>query len=652
MIRFFIGVLLFGVAFGDTYRKQLAGPPSDFPNLQIPKPDSLASFTDSFSIQVDLSQNVSKYGHCWNTSYPIEDGNFTISIISPWASNIAIIMTSPSGKNVHLNPKNGYSDHLPTWGTFGFDGLSVDSISYSLNGLVAGVYNLELCSSKKRNPNGVDAMLAVTSHSEQKLRSHVTTFDLQEDRTVGVQIFMFNETSWLDKNMRPAVSLVDYKATLEITMPNGVTAKIPFYDDGLHMDLEAQDGVYGATLEANQIGYYQTKTTVSGVHPNGVSFIRSSNQIFPISSPDLTLTGLAELDKSDGRLTFRVYVDQLSLKANKNYYGRAQVWGTRSEIVDNYYPVAWIAGLVLVNQNSSTPYLELTMDPRWVHMAQVGHPFQLREVVVQDPDTNILISHRDEIFVDCQLNKQDAIFFGSSDVVIDELMTMGPRPTKYQQTNETGKLVLVHGYCSHSVWPLSDFSGAVEFQDFEESRSNDQFAQLILQLCDQYPSCSIIAHSQGGLASLHLKAFYWSGLDKLSGGRAIQTVGSPYQGCSLAGVLAGIGKVFGYGCGTQYDLTPEGASLWLSSIPMEARDHVYYYTTEYEKNNVFDSCVTAANLFLYSPNDGTCEKKFAELEGAHFMGNTDGWCHVGDMKYPPQCTDQSRNSEMNKLAGR
>ena len=45
----------------------------------------------------------------------------------------------------------------------------------------------------------------------------------------------------------------------------------------------------------------------------------------------------------------------------------------------------------------------------------------------------------------------------------------------------------------------------------------------------------LVGHSQGGLAALHLRSFYWSGLDLVSGGRVLQSVGSPYQGCSMAG---------------------------------------------------------------------------------------------------------------------
>ncbi len=124
------------------------------------------------------------------------------------------------------------------------------------------------------------------------------------------------------------------------------------------------------------------------------------------------------------------------------------------------------------------------------------------------------------------------------------------------------KKILVHGYCSLGVWPMAHFTDAIEFSDpdtiapVESSWSHNQFALKIDKFANDNDivSCGIIAHSQGGLASLHLKDNYWSCLDNAqdsdleeNGGRLIQSVGSPYQGTPLAGNLAAIGNVFGVG---------------------------------------------------------------------------------------------------------
>ena len=63
-------------------------------------------------------------------------------------------------------------------------------------------------------------------------------------------------------------------------------------------------------------------------------------------------------------------------------------------------------------------------------------------------------------------------------------------------------------------------------------------------------------------------------------GRIIQSIGSPYLGTSLAGLLALIGGWFGIGCGINDDLTYDGAERWEASIPMEKAAEVYFYTTQ------------------------------------------------------------------------
>jgi len=199
------------------------------------------------------------------------------------------------------------------------------------------------------------------------------------------------------------------------------------------------------------------------------------------------------------------------------------------------------------------------------------------------------------------------------------------------------------------------------FQDFSQSRSNDEFALLIRELGDKYPSFSIAAHSQGGLASLHLYTYYWSGLDRSPAavgkeGRLIQTIGSPYRGCSLAGLVADIGSLFGFGCGANFDLSTDGAALWYSRIPKHPdgpESAIWYYTTSYDQSWWTESyCVLAASLVLFSPNDGTCEAKYAQLTSGHLLGNTAGECHIAGMRYQPQTQNKLRNADINSFASR
>lgn len=183
-----------------------------------------------------------------------------------------------------------------------------------------------------------------------------------------------------------------------------------------------------------------------------------------------------------------------------------------------------------------------------------------------------------------------------------------------------------------------------------------------------------IGHSQGGLVFLHLHNYYWTGLENAKGKRLIQSVGSPYQGCSGAGSAANLIKIFGVACGANNDLTTDGAKLWLSGISANARKDVYYATTTYQQGKLFgDYCNMAVNLILQWPNDGTTETKYAELpSGGNSLGNKEvkslffflkavvlkkneqfqKWCHTTGMGYPPQYTDSARNKDFNANAAR
>lgn len=229
------------------------------------------------------------------------------------------------------------------------------------------------------------------------------------------------------------------------------------------------------------------------------------------------------------------------------------------------------------------------------------------------------------------------------------------------------KKILVHGYCANTPpFPQTQFSNDVAFSDPDARRrlggndggnnwTNNQFAVKIAVFAAEQgiTGCGIIAHSQGGLAALHLYTYYWSCLDYANqgGSRLIQSVGSPYQGTPLAGNLAGLGSVFGVGCGTQNDLSTSGAQTWLSFIPSWTREQVNYYTTSFATAWWrWDYCSSATDLLLGDPEDGTVEKGRGQLPNGVNRGHKYGYCHTSGMRDPHQAEDSGRNSIMNTNA--
>ena len=134
----------------------------------------------------------------------------------------------------------------------------------------------------------------------------------------------------------------------------------------------------------------------------------------------------------------------------------------------------------------------------------------------------------------------------------------------------------------------------------------------------------------------------------------MQSVGTPYQGTNLAGVLSALGGIFGVGCGSNSNLTYSGAASWLAGIPSWARGQVHYYSTGFRSTNWWtnDFCNFASDLVLSDPEDGTVERSSAQLPGAVNQGHVSGQCHTAGMRDPAQYLDASRNSVMNANAAR
>ena len=203
---------------------------------------------------------------------------------------------------------------------------------------------------------------------------------------------------------------------------------------------------------------------------------------------------------------------------------------------------------------------------------------------------------------------------------------------------------------------MSHFTDAVKFESFNSNDSHDEFAQKIDSFADSsgIESCSIIAHSQGGAAALHLYAHYWSCLDNAdSGTRLIQSVGTPYQGTAIAGTAAYLAAAFGVGCGANYDLTYNGAAAWLSTKPSWARAEVFYWTTSFKDYWwSYDYCNFVTDPFLSDPDDGVTEKWAGQLPYGNNRGHKEGFCHTSGMEDGPQLNDYGRNhNEMNLFAG-
>ncbi len=613
--------------------KQLAGPPSEFEAMRPNNPIGNAVHSKSALLPIQLSVHINGLWS-WQTDLPIDGDQLQMLVFSDNSTDWNISLRAPSGfRSQTLDSLT--SDSRKT--DFGISGESYPADYYQLDQVAKGSWEFTVQAS---NPKQKQGFLLVSSDSPQRIMSYQTSKQHLTGNRVGFAAYAYS-----DDNSRSSINT----AAINITGPDGDSlTNQPMYDDGLHNDGHANDGVYGADFAAVNAGNYNVQIVMTGVAADGAAFIRTTEHLVPVIASDLRISSSIAYSNefNENRLLINLPVDSYNNSAKYHVY--AEVWGRSVNNPKLQTAISWIGGMV----NDDNGYLQLGLDTRWIARAEATGPFELRNVRIEDPDHFIPIAEAKSIPLSVPVLPETATraFSGA----LDQEMLMGQQPLVTNR-GVGSKLLLVHGYCSGNVWGsvANQFTDEAIFMDLNQNRSHDQFAIRIHNFGSTYNSYGIVAHSQGGAAATHLYTYYWSGLDNATGSRLIQSVGTPYQGTALAGNLAALGSVFGVGCGSNTDLTYNGAASWLAGIPSWARSAVNYYSTSF--TDVwwrYDYCHLATDLLLSDPEDGTTEKAYAQLSGAINRGHKTGWCHTSGMRDPAQTTDSSRNSTMNATAAR
>lgn len=419
-------------------------------------------------------------------------------------------------------------------------------------------------------------------------------------------------------------------------------------------DIHDPDGVI-RTIEADPDGVLRFTPRVPGAHAVRVEATGETDAGRPITlttqhivhaAVPASMDGLVQSTEADGMFTITLPA------SSQRTITAAEVWGLKDGVPT---PVCWLAR---VCDDERT----LALDLRWVALAGVDpSTLELRRVRSHDTVSYSMVGDLDRIALAPVRGPlppapaaptPDMLTGRPGGMAVESSLVDGASPRSVLPGH---RLFLIHGYCSGgNPFPISDFPGAAAvFADPNQNRTHDAFAQTILAQGAAMKSYGVVAHSQGGMAALHLSTFYWSGLDWSQGERLIQSVGTPYQGTPLAGDAAVLGTIFGTGCGSNTDLDPAGAAAWLSLIPTASRANVWYWSTSFtDRPFQIDFCNFISGLLLSDPEDGVVERSRAQLPGANNMGHLEGWCHTAGMRDPAQTTDAARNAQMNERARR
>ena len=614
--------------------KQLAGPPSEFAAMAAIDPAAAAIQSSHALLRVG-PETAEKRAWRSELVLPAMEAGSRILVFSGGAE-LAVAFGQGDGAAKSLAVAKTLAD-----APFGIDGAQVPADLYTIGAKSDGPVRLSIAG----NAGTRGGFVLVEGSGTTELSSFQTHRRQALGEVVEIAALVTGEDAKGGVAMGPAAGRIT-SATLRVVAPDGSQRVFAMGAEALAGTARMAGASYGRFV-ADQAGAWLATVEVRGVDAAGREFLRTAEHVVPIVVDTLDLAkGSLVVDGSSEPGAFRIGLPVASAKSNQHYRAYAEVWGKAPNGADA--PVAWIGGMVVPEAGKAA----LRLDERWIALSGARGPFELRNVRFEDPDHFVTLAEASRLPLPLPAEGSAK---SAAEVVVDEAMRMGPRPADLDLAKNTGsRLVLVHGYCSGGVWPTANFTNASTFLDANQNRTNDQFARLIANFGAQWNSFGVVAHSQGGLASLHLYNYYWSGLDRATGSRLIQSVGSPYRGTNLAGILATLGNWFGVGCGTNDNLTYSGAQAWLSGISTASRGKVNYYTTAFRTTNWWtnDFCQVATDLVLSDPEDGTVERVNGQLSGGINRGHTSGQCHTDNMRDPAQFRDATRNSVMNTNAAR
>ncbi len=678
-------------SIAENHYKHVMSPPEDLSKQVLPdaKLGSVTSHSTLIALDSQKLQPSSK--NSWTQDIIVDsDDNVPLIVLSPEFDRWQLKIESPGNQFLldESNAKGSLQQSKVTLGEQSFPGKTLQLPKASM-----GKWKIHFTAPAAKTATGKQStskkprgFVLVKGDPKYKLLTHRNTQFTTLDSELALVAYMVSDSqSSLNRKQLPTDatrSSVIEEANVTVTLPNQQKLFLKMNDDGLGLDEIAGDGKYTATLPTHITGTYTTQVNVTGVRDDGLAFTRSASDLYPIEPKifefvdDAVKANWGSSTQATLNIPVNVQSDQTA-----PIFVAGELWGTDSK--GNEVSATWVGGITEVQQLGDMNYLPLGFDVRWLTRQDIAAPYTFKNVRLQTVDTNTPIASFESFPVtgidfaiaqaksDLMRNQKGktsdkvaqklTVLNGDTTIYPDMLMVASTTPqTIKNQVDKSitvnaqgGKLLLVHGYCSGSVWNASSFTNAVEFKDYDKNRSHDQFAQLLKNFGSPYSSFGVVAHSQGGAAALHLYAKYVSGLDSASGGQLIQSVGTPYQGTALAGNLAAIGEVFGIQCGTNTDMTYSGAANWLSTIPNWARAKVDYYTTSFKDRWwAYDYCHLGTDMFLDDPEDGTTEKWAGQLSGAVNKGHKTGWCHTNGMRDTAQFKDSSRNNYMNSNAAR
>ncbi|MDG2055527.1 MAG: hypothetical protein P8J86_12585 [Phycisphaerales bacterium] len=643
-------IVLSPVLFGQEISisaKQLAAPPQDIMSgrLRLPDPAFTGTWSEygMLSTVIEAGKGSRDQGVC---QIPLA-GAADIVVLGKELSTWKINLIDGQGQRHDL-----LSAREAVLGDGGPLGSSLDALRVSLADLVGPQVTLDLTTNSQQTGRHA-AVVLVDDDVPVGMYASLNHHLLHVGQKVQIDTQFYNTQNTNSQTVRTQdrqrLNLAIVESWADVWHANG------HYE---RLDSVGESGMF--SLDLRSAGDVTVMLSVRAIASDGRAFLRTTTHLIHVEEPNEKLSGFASMVVgSDGDLQILIGVDG----SREKVLLAAELWST--SIAGEASPVCWAGGMTPRERGGHDQSIRrLRLDLAWLSGFDGQSTLSLKNIRIQDPDSLVPL----DIQAEMTLDVSDAVWEVASRVDAQET------PTREQLMGQPGKvrfaghfsdhssravgghnLMLMHGYCSDGVsFEQSDYSGQLQvFWDPDVNRTHDEFALEIWNQGLNSKSYGLLGHSQGGTAALHLYAYYWSGVDWAQGGRLVQTLGSPFEGTALAGAIAALGEVFGIQCGTNFDMTYDGAALWLSGIPTWARQETYTSTSSFvDEWFSYDYCHLASDLLLSDPDDGVVESWSGRIDGGNDLGHIEGWCHIGGMVEPPECTDPARNSDFNESAAR
>ena len=502
---------------GDFSYKTLQGDPTEFMNFSIPVKDR-----EETSNALELPIVYLSAGLDWKYPFPVDPvDSIVVSVVYGRAEmtdlTVTAVFTAPDGSQ----PKPDYYEVQ----SFSL----VDDTSDAENLVVQflhpkpGKWQLVLSIKGPATTKPIKALVWIAFNNS---RACITAYSDSADPLVGKDMDMNMmvpdpERRALDGRSIPLPNMMQ-NATMTVTYPDGKEEVQVMYK-------EKTPGMMGGKFRPPMAGDYTVQLKVTGVdNASGYEFARTLTRTLSVASPSLNVTGPISNDLYHHPVTGNeIILIQVGVKwdpqSKDTYRGYAEVYGTGEGGVS--VPVAWVGGLVQVKQTSSSSYmLQFELDSRWLILANATFPLSLRNLTFEEVDGFIEVVKVQQflkVSSESQLIAQWRPMMKASDVVITYEMRNGYSPYRKKAAdtdtaNAGGAILLVHGYCAnHLPFPTAHFTNPVAFSDLRQNRDIDDFARRIISFTTSHglKRFSIVAHSQGGMAAVHMLAFYNTPLD-------------------------------------------------------------------------------------------------------------------------------------------